>query len=115
MSISLDNINFCYQPPPPKPTATSRWKPYQVPPTLPRASPSPRTCLIPSKAEVSAASVPTQSGTLEAAQQTLGISSSGSTAAVRNEFNVEIEDISLAGHSSAVSGKGSEAHHPSDF
>ncbi|OJD23147.1 hypothetical protein ACJ73_05499 [Blastomyces percursus] len=34
MSISLDNINFCSQPPPPKPIATPRWKPYRLPSSL---------------------------------------------------------------------------------
>ncbi|KAE8163576.1 hypothetical protein BDV40DRAFT_135240 [Aspergillus tamarii] len=88
MSISLDNINFCYQYPPPKTGTTSHWKPYQVPSAS--AQIPHRTSLLLSKPGISTASVPTRSGTPETAQSS-SISPGGNTMGICNEFGIGIE------------------------
>ncbi|KAE8372393.1 hypothetical protein BDV26DRAFT_297916 [Aspergillus bertholletiae] len=90
MSISLDNINFCYQYPPPKTGTTSHWKPYQVPSAS--AQIPHRTSLLPSKPGVSTASAPTRSGTPETAQSS-SISPGGNTMGICNEFDIGIEGM----------------------
>ncbi|KAF9882642.1 hypothetical protein FE257_005815 [Aspergillus nanangensis] len=82
---SLDNISFCYQPPPPKPITTSRWKPYQVSSTL--AHIPHRTCLLPPKPGVSVATIP-HSGAPETAQSPRNSSS----AAASEPAHIQIDD-----------------------
>ena len=113
MNISLENINFCYQPSPPKPRShafpTSRWKPCQAPSAPARLSPP--TSPIPSKPCVpTMANIPTQNGTPGTSQhsQDLRVSSSGSTTAVRNEFDIEFEETCPVENSLIVSEKGPE-------
>jgi len=117
MNISLENINFCYQPSPPKPRShafpTSRWKPYQAPSAPARLSPW--TSPIPSKpCALTMANIPTRNGTPGTSQQSqdLRVSSSGGTTAVHNEFDIEFEDTCLVENTLIVSEKGPETNTP---
>lgn len=117
MNISLDNINFCYQPSPPKLCShvfpTSCWKPYQVPSAPARLSP-PTSPISFKECAPMMANIPTQNATPGTFQQSqdLRVSSSGSTTAVRNEFDIEFEDTCLVENSSILSEKGPETNTP---
>ncbi|KAJ1708868.1 hypothetical protein NYO67_8956 [Aspergillus flavus] len=90
MSISLDNINFCYQPPPPKP--------YQLPST-PAHIPH-RTCLDAPKPGAAVASAPAQHGapeTVHSLGNSRGAAASGPVKAQTNDDDsrkAAVEDVS---------------------
>ncbi|KAB8227925.1 uncharacterized protein BDW43DRAFT_234668 [Aspergillus alliaceus] len=105
MYVNLNNISFYRQPPPPKPPLSSlptpRWMPYQAPPAS--------QCLshpLPPKPPIPAAStVPTLASRQNLVQQlqtSIREDIESHITTVRNEFDVELERISIAGNTRTV-------------
>ncbi|PIG69511.1 hypothetical protein AARAC_011499 [Aspergillus arachidicola] len=95
MSVNLDNIHFYHQPPPPKPSLpTSRWMPYQTP--------SVQHCfshpLLPKPPVDAAATLSTSDrGPTQQPRTSTREGDISYRTKVRNEFDVELERLSMAG------------------